>query len=340
MKKPSLPYLETRTRQTKAGPATYWYFRRGKGAMIRLPDPDDEGFLAAYAEAKRGAPKPTRTSIRALIQSYKASPQWSKLSPRSKADYAGVLGHIDAVAGEHDVSKITRPGVIKARDKVGGRKGNYIAQLYSVLCEHAIDLGWLKMNPAKGVKMTALGDGYGPWPDWAIAAYRAKATGRALLIFELCYWTGQRIADVMKMRWDAIAVEDGAEAIVLRQGKAGRAGKRADELWIPILPGLRAVLDATPKTGLTIIAQSNSRPLSDRQASYAVEAVRKAIGATEFKLHGLRANAASELYEAGCTDAQVQAVTGHKSVVMARKYGRGARQKTLAKAAMEKRGGS
>lgn len=340
MKKPSLPYLETRTRQTKAGPVVYWYFRRGKGALTRLPDPDDDGFLAAYAEAKRGAPRPTRTSIRALIQSYKASPRWSKLSPRSKADYAGVLDHIDAVAGEHDVSKITRPGVIKARDKVGGRKGNYIAQLYSVLCEHAIDLGWLKMNPAKGVKMTALGEGHDPWPAWALEAYRRHATGVALLIFELCYWTGQRIGDVIQMRWDAITLEDGLEGISLRQGKSERKGRRADHLWIPVLPGLRAVLEATPRLGLTIIAREDSRPLDYPAVRYAVTKAREASGTMGFRLHGLRANAASELYEAGCTDAQVQAVTGHKSVVMARKYGRGARQKRLAKAAMEKRGGS
>ena len=45
---------------------------------------------------------------------------------------------------------------------------------------------------------------------------------------------------------------------------------------------------------------------------------------------------ASELYEAGCSDAHVQAITGHKTAAMARKYGKGARQRVLAREARKR----
>jgi integrase len=66
-------------------------------------------------------------------------------------------------------------------------------------------------------------------------------------------------------------------------------------------------------------------------------AVRENLGLKEFSLHGLRYSAASELAEAGCTDQQIAAITGHKSLSMVRKYSKGASQKRLAKEAQSLR---
>jgi hypothetical protein len=51
----------------------------------------------------------------------------------------------------------------------------------------------------------------------------------------------------------------------------------------------------------------------------------------------LRYSAASELAEAGCTDQQISAITGLKSLSMVRKYSKGASQKRLAKEAQSLR---
>lgn len=320
MKKPALPYLEVRRKGTSA----YWYFRRGKGPTVRLPDPDAPGFLAAYDEAKKERRRETgKTTIAALIRSYSDSPRWEDLAPRTRADYRKVLIHIEASAGMHDVTVITRPAVLTARDnnRHRARFANYLVQLYSVLCEHAVDIGWLPRNPIRGTKLLKLkGDGYPPWPAKAIDAYRAAATGRAALICDLCLGTGQRIGDVLKMRWSDIE----AGGINVRQNKT------AATVWLPFTPRLARALSAAPRDGLTIIAGEHGKSVSYRAASASVMAARRSSGTTAWSIHGWRSNAASELYEAGCTDAQVQAITGHKSAVQARKYGRGARQKLLA----------
>ena len=46
--------------------------------------------------------------------------------------------------------------------------------------------------------------------------------------------------------------------------------------------------------------------------------------------------AASELFEVGCSTKEVAAITGHKSLAMVQKDGKGANQRRLAKAAVLK----
>lgn len=56
-----------------------------------------------------------------------------------------------------------------------------------------------------------------------------------------------------------------------------------------------------------------------------------------YSLHGLRYLAAVELAEAGCSDAEIQAVTGHKTLAMVQKYRAEASRKRLSKQAQERR---
>ncbi|GLO75191.1 hypothetical protein MACH18_22710 [Phaeobacter italicus] len=59
--------------------------------------------------------------------------------------------------------------------------------------------------------------------------------------------------------------------------------------------------------------------------------MRRVANLTEYSLHGLRYGAAGELAEAGCTDQQIAAITGHKSLSMVQKFSKGASQKRIAK---------
>jgi integrase len=65
-----------------------------------------------------------------------------------------------------------------------------------------------------------------------------------------------------------------------------------------------------------------------------------AIGAAglpdECVLHGLRKTAARKLADAGCSEKQIQAVTGHTTSRMVALYTRGANQRKLASAAIFK----
>ena len=325
-KRPDLPYL----RAKKGRGRTYWYFER-HGERTALPDPAAPDFLAAYERARRGVPPVTgkRTFAR-LVQEYRRSNRWAKLAPRTRADYDKVLAWVTDKIGHLPVEGLKTPHVYRAQAENAEtvRFANYIVQVLRLLCAYAIRLGWIERNPAEGVPMLRSGrDPRQPWPADMIAAYRAAASGKALLVFELLHGTGQRIGDVLRMRWSDLA--DGG--VWVRQGKTGA------RLWVPLTPALAAVLAETPRDGLTIVTGRHGRPLSYRMAHQAVMAVRVQIGAEAHDLHALRHSAASELAAAGCTDEQIQAITGHTTTAMVRRYAGAARQLARAKEAQERR---
>lgn len=336
MKKPSLPYLETRTKVLAGGgKATYWYFRRGRMTPIRLPDPSDTGFLAAYDEAAKGPKRTTssKTTISALIDSYMASARWEKLAPRTQRDYRGVLDHIAAKAGGHDVSVITRPAVIEARDNNRSRVrfANYLVQIYSILCEHAIDKGWMGENPVTGTSYLTVPkekrQEHEPWTDAAAAKWREQAGGMERLAFELGVGTTQRPDDLARIRWGDY---DGL-ALTIRQQKTGV------ELVIPCTPELKAALDKAPRRALTVLSQPSGRPMNYGALSRMMLAERKRLGLEAHDLHAMRYRGIMELAWAGCTDAEIDAISGHVTEAMRRKYAGKARQIMRAREAAKKR---
>jgi len=237
---------------------------------------------------------------------------------------------MDKKIGNYDPTKMQRRHIIQMQmdnaEKV--RWANYLVQVARVLFEHAIDLGWIERNPAKGVSMLkSKKPPRRPWPVDLIEAYRNTAEARALLIFELCLGTGQRIGDVRKMRWADIE----GNGINVHQGKTGV------DLWLPFTPQLATVLERTPREGLFIISQPDSRPVSYRAAAFAVMKVRKEIGAEEYDIHALRHTTASELAALGLSDELIMAVTGHTSRASVVRYAGAARQKARAQVAQDAR---
>jgi integrase len=324
----SLPFLSCKTVKGRE----YWYFRRGD-VYVRLPSIEDVTFLTAYNDAMKGrAPVPTNKSFSALIQSYKRSDRFSRLSIRTKADYDKVLSVIAAGIGDKDPRAFQRRHVIDMRDAQAHRIrfANYAVAVMSILMEHAIDIGWRKDNPAKGVrklKDQIKPDAHTPWSDEARAAFEANAGPRARLIYELCIGTGQRIGDVLAMRWDDVS--GGDIRVVQNKTKA--------PLWIPMTGRLAAYLATVPRGGVYIAAKNLREPLSYPNARHAMAAARKGTVAAGMTIHALRYTAAIELAEAGCTEEEIASITGHKSLQMIEKYTRGSLQRQRAKSAQDKR---
>ena len=325
MKRPDLPHLQVKTVKGRE----YCYFRKG-GHYIALPHYSEPSFLMAYHDAKTGRPAPPKSqTFERLILKYKQSPKFSALKPRTKADYHKALDYLLDIVGKDNPADMIRIDVIEAQmaNRHRARFANEVVGQLSRLFEFGINQGWLINNPAKGVEKIKTGDGHKPWPSDLIEAYRAKATGRDLLFFELCLGTGQRVQDVLDMRWSD--VED--SGINVRQNKTGA------ELWIPFTPRLSGVLGTAPKSGLWIVSGEHGKKVHYNTIEQRFRAIRKAVKGQGYVMHGLRYTAAHELAQAGCTDAQIAAITGHKSLEMVAKYSRKAGQKVLAQQAQDKR---
>ena len=157
-----------------------------------------------------------------------------------------------------------------------------------------------------------------------IDAAREKAEPRTRLLFELLLGTGQRIGDVLKMKWSDF---DG-EAISVRQGKTKA------NLWIPAPQMLLQALGSAQRSSVFILTnQAQTGPWSYRGAADGMMKLRRQIGAEAYDIHSLRYTATAELARVGLDDDLIMAITGHKTHRMVQLYAGAERQKLRAKAA-------
>jgi integrase len=313
-----------------------YFQRRGYDTVRLFSKYGSAEFDLELARAKSGrAETPiSKRSFHVLIENYRCSTRFENLSPRSKSDYVKILEFFRDRFGDLNPVKMQRKDVIRLRDTNGDkvRFANYCVQIIRILFEHAIDLGWRSDNPAKGVQLIkSKAKPREAWPAAMIQKYRETATGRELLLFELCIGSGQRIGDVLKMQWSDI--EDGG--IHVQQNKTGQ------KLWLPFTPQLADLLSKTPKTSLFLLSnKQGTGAWSYRGASHAVRQIRTGIGALDYDIHGLRHTATSELAALGLSDELIMSITGHKSASMISHYSGASRQKARALMAQKKRTGT
>lgn len=312
------------------------YFQRRGWPSLKLANEfGTPEFWMEYADILAGKEKPKRVTSRnfaALVADYRKSPRYRRLKPRTALDYDKYLEFFLSIMSDANPANMKRKDVIRLRDTNAEKVyfANYSLRVLRVLMEHCVDLGWRETNPAKGVQefKTEKAERE-PWPYELLEVYRSTCAlgSRERLVMELCIGTGQRIGDVLEMRWSDI--QEGG--FVVKQNKTSK------ELWVPILPELQAALNAASRHSVFILTnERGTNRWSYRGASQAVRNVRDKIGALNYDIHSWRYNAACELVEAGCGDDLVASVTG-QSPAMVQHYTKKVRQKIRAIEAQQKR---
>jgi len=329
VKKVDRPYVTTKLVKGR----TYLYFRKGK-TYQRLPDnPDSPEFDQEYWAIRSGRRKQKpKTTFDALIQSYYQSPEFQSKRDGTQREYRRTLELIREKNGKADFTKLRRRDVIAARDKYSDtwRKANAMVEMLSIISKHAIDLEWITANPATGVVKLKGGE-YQPWPAAKLRAFESYCKTHGLewelTAFMLGTGTGQRIGDVIKMEWSHY---DGTFISVVQE-------KTSQRLRVACPDFLRTYLESLPRTGRFIMAQSLHKGVAKRTIQQRVMEVRKGINAEGYVIHGWRYSAAVALAEAGCSDSEIQSVTGHKTLEMVRKYRAAANQERLSMKAQSRR---
>jgi integrase len=329
----------------KARGKDYYYFQRFRGTAregerVKLPGvPFDRNGLpeaewwAAYRKLS-GAPE-TRLkpgSFSALIAAYKESPEWVALAPQTRTDWTRYLSWIENAWGGLSIAALEPKHVLKLRDKHADKpaSANNLLRCLSALMSWSIPRGWRQTNPCTHVRKLKGGEAYPPWDAGDIEHFKAHARNDLWQAAGLALYSGQRLGDVLKMRWDDI--ENGLIAVTQTKTKK--------KLWIPMHVQLRQLLSEMPRSSVTILTNSKGLPWTGMgfRASWSAEMHRAEMRMLRDKgrvFHGLRKSAVVFLLEAGCTDAEVAAVTG-QSRQMVEHYSRQVNQKKLAARAILK----
>lgn len=349
----NLPYLQVY--QDRHGKWRY-NFRRG-GKTVKLPgnklkkDFADPTLLGAYkAELERTGGIPPkianrRGSLWHAVQDYYRSAEFRDLAASTKAEYRRSLEDITKKHGHRQFKQMRKVHIEVIRDEPLVMDGDEIVSGHGSaknrvnalrgLCKWAVNNKIFEDNPTHGVKLYKVKRTYKRWEDEDIEAYLKVADEKATLAFYMLLYTGQRRGDAAAMTWHDY--DKTAISVVPDKTKDSTGVK----LWIPCHPKLKSALDKAPREGVNILMTVTGKVFTSKHLGHWISetmdkaGLRKERGLT---VHGLRATAASKLAEAGCTDHEVMAVTGHSTLAMVQKYTAGAKQKVRAISAIEKLG--
>ena len=106
-------------------------------------------------------------------------------------------------------------------------------------------------------------------------------------------------------------------------------------LSIPIHPKLRPIIEATSAGAMTFLLTDYGKPFTAAGFGNKMRTWCDEAALPQCSAHGLRKAAARRLAEAGCTNAQIKAITGHATDSEVNRYTAAANQATLADQAMD-----
>ena len=106
---------------------------------------------------------------------------------------------------------------------------------------------------------------------------------------------------------------------------------------LPILSGLRKILDASPTGDLTYLVTQYGKPFKNESFGNWFRKAVRAAGLEGLSAHGLRKSAAVRLAEDGHSDHEIMTIGGWGTLKEVARYTKGVRRKRLAENVLEKR---
>jgi integrase len=330
-----LPPFVTRER-SRHGKIVF-YFRRGKGARVRLPSLDSEEFAEAYEAALSGSPRKQRRvtnagTIEWLISRYRETSAYMGLSAATRKQRDNIFKGVIASAGASDFRKITRKTILDGRERrasTPAQSRNFLDAMRG-LFRWALEAELVSTDPTSGVKNPSRPKtgGFEAWSEDDVIAYEARwppGTKERVWLHVLLY-TGLRRGDAVK--YGRQHVRDGVGTI--------RTEKTGMEVSLPMLPVLEATLREGPTGDLAFIVGERGQPLTKESFGNLFRKACNEAGLKGKSAHGVRKIGATRAAEAGATVAELEALFGWTGGTMAMLYTRTADRKRLAKVAAEK----
>ncbi len=327
-------------RRIKTRGRYYYYYQEGRecknkpeGQRVRIKaEPHEPEFWQIVARLN-GEPPPqsAKGTFTALIEDYRKSPEYASLKPKTRVDYDRYMKVIEEAWGNLKVRGVKSRHVLELRDRFAQTpaKANHLIASLSILIVWGIPREYAEINPCQSVKKLKTGKGYAPWSWEAIDHFRQHAHPYMWQAAALALYTGQRKGDCLKMKWSD--VNNGVLSVV--QGKTEKA------VWVPIHRDLQTVLSQIERRSVFILTTSKGQPwASGFQASWRRQMDKPEMANLKEQglvFHGFRKSAVVFLLEAGCTDAQVSAITG-QTREMVEHYSLMVNQRRLAKEAILK----
>ena len=249
---------------------TYFYWNPGRGSArqgkrIKLPNPEIEpgAFwkeLELYINSAK--PPPLHGSVGFLVQRYRDSEDFRRLSDSTKASYGVHLNRFEAAWGA--LSYDLPHGVVLAlRDSLAETAGmaNHMLSVGRTLWNWGRSIG-VQSNPFLSVANLDIGDvGHIPWPAWTVDLVCKTAWPDLVRMVRLGLATCQRESDLIRM---GPAQRD-------RHGlwcRPKKTKKKRKAFCIPLTPSDARTLDRWPQTKIAFTATRWKAPIQRGNPDY------------------------------------------------------------------------
>ena len=283
---------------------SYYHVKSGKWTMIGRDLPSA---LKAYANILE-APK---DKMPAMLERYIAQ---LDVAPATKRSYISAKNHLAKILIDMEPQEITAQDVrrIIACYKKQPGVANTIKKVLVGSLELAFEEERVERNVARDVRSlkTTTRDRY--ITDDEYDRMYAKASEMMQIIMGLLYLTGQRIGDVLAIRYADIS----AEGLAFKQGKTAH---RMLLEWTDDLQEVVARARAYHQSvkGLTLLHDHAGKPYRYERIRDQWETICKRSGVEDAHMHDIRAKAATDAKKQGMDS---QALLGHTTAQSHRRY--------------------
>lgn len=299
------------------GEVRIFYYHRATRKPLR-GEPGSPEFLQAYAEAEKSIKSSDRNrgTLKALIQQYMQSSDFTDKAVRTRQDYLKQIAKIEDEFGDWPIPVFNdarvRSDFFQWRDRLAKqskRQADYAMTVLGLILSWSLDRGLVAYNHAQKPRKTYRSDRSEKiWREADIAAFMDKAGLDLQLALVLARDTGQRQGDLLRLTW---AAYDGTY-IRLTQSKTG---KRVEVLVTRELKAaLKKAKAKRSEAGIeatTILTRPDGQPWKVDHFRHAWREVTQAAGLDGLRFNDLRGTAVTGLADAGCTSIQIAAITGH-----------------------------
>lgn len=320
------------------------YVQRRRGApKVRLRDWSGiEVFMAEYRVALADAeltalqrPSPAAPgSLRWFAETYYRSAEFRGLGESTRRVRRGLIDGLCAKHGTKPYARLEARHVRELRDEKADHPEAANARVKALrqLYRWGVEVGHCDQNPAREVPYLRPinPEGFHTWTIEEVRRFeeRHPIGAKARLALALLLYTGARRSDVVRLGRQMERY--GALVFTEAKGQARAVKSRV----LPILPELRAVLDATPSGHLAYLVTEFGKPFTPAGFGNWFRRRCNEAGLPHCSAHGLRKAGATIAANNGATEHQLMAIFGWQSPKQAARYTEAANRAKLAADAM------
>jgi len=285
---------------------TYIYAWRG-GPRIKAPEGTKE-FDREMKAALDAKGRPAAATLADLVEQYQQTPDRMGLRPETKRVYTRCLDRAVERIGSAPIEDFERRGsrgsLLAWRDELAMKApatADLAMTVLGIVFNWAVDREFLLVNPLhkfKRLKRKTRKDAI--WSDDAIEAFLQVASPQMATALKLALYTGQRQADLLKMKWSQVG-----DVIRVTQQKTGA------EVAIPVEGELAELLAGIERISVNVLTNTQGRPWEASSFRHAFIRTCRNAGISGLHFHDLRGTFIARKYAAGESVGDIAAQSGH-----------------------------